>query len=104
MNEDTFRTSYQLEQALWGALSARLADDRRGHKPPPVYLNRIKRLLELDTKEAANIFAVKPASGSGNVAAYSPFGVFLMALALVFLDAGLGSQTPSFCFATSRQS
>ena len=61
-----------------------------------MFLNRIKRLLELDTKEAANIFAVKPAGGSGNAAAYDPFGVFLMALALVFLDAGFKQSDAIF--------
>jgi hypothetical protein len=77
-----------MEAALWGALSARMGDDPRGHAPPDVFLNRIKRLLELDTKQAAGIFAVKPPGGSGNAAAYDPFGVFLMALGLVFLDGG----------------
>jgi len=60
----------EMEAALWGALSARMGDDPRGHAPPDVFLNRIKRLLELDTKQAAGIFAVKPPGGSGNAAAY----------------------------------
>lgn len=94
-NECTYRRSL-MEVALWGAFSRLESADPKRAEVPPVFLNRIKRLLELDAAEEAGVFSVAPPGGRGHAARYSAFGIFLMALALIFLDAGFKQSDALF--------
>jgi len=92
-------TIYQrnfMETVLWQAMSARLANDSRGHKPPPVFLNRIKRLLELDAASGANAFATIGPAGRGSVAGYSLFDIVCMYIALILLNEGFKQSDAHF--------
>jgi hypothetical protein len=92
-------TRGQMEWALWRQFS------HVGHDPvrpaPRVFLNRIKRLLDLDKEAGTAIFTSgragwipgvypfpTPGGGRGSVAEYHRFGIFLMWLGLNLLDAG----------------
>lgn len=75
----------QMELALWRTFGSQMGSNS---EPPPVFRNRIKRLLDMDQADGTRIFAVRPPTGRGDNAEYDPFGVFQMALALILLDAG----------------
>ncbi len=60
--ERTYRRSF-METALWSAFSRMDSDDLKRTEVPPVFLNRIKRLLELDAAGAAGVFSVAPPGG-----------------------------------------
>jgi len=79
----------QVERALWRW--ATTADRLR--EPPPVFLVRIKRLLEIDReggdKKAGNTaFYSELPRGTGADVSYSAFNVFCLAIGLDLLDAG----------------
>lgn len=77
----------QVERALWRW--ATTADRLR--EPPPVFLVRIKRLLEIDRegkKAADTAFYSELPRGTGTDVAYSAFNVFCLAIGLDLLDAG----------------
>ncbi|WP_210241462.1 hypothetical protein [Mesorhizobium sp. B1-1-6] len=65
------------------------ANEPDAQMPPRVFLNRIKRLLDLDDDVTAPIFPVSAAVGRGKSAEYTQFSVFLMVLGLYFIDSGL---------------
>jgi hypothetical protein len=74
----------ELEIAVWMALSGRV-----NSLPPRVFLNRIKRLLDLDDDKAKPVFPVEAPGGKGRSAKYGAFGSFLMVIGLRMIDAGL---------------
>src|SRR6266852_1466837 len=75
----------QMEWALWRQFS-HLGDQCRT-PAPPVFLNRIKRMLDLDRAQNADVFSYG-GSAKGRFVDYAEYSVFLMALALILLDAG----------------
>jgi hypothetical protein len=82
----------QVEWALWRALTLSRAVSESA---PPIFSTRIKRLLDADRNlgpsEGRGIEAyafIAPAEGQGIEAAFSPFDVFCLALALDLLDVG----------------
>ena len=83
----------QVEQALWAWFSG------EGGDAPPVFLGRIKKLLDLDFQRtviagASEIGAARHAfhdhepQGKGSETQYSPFDVFCLAIGLDLLDLG----------------
>src|SRR5436309_2059843 len=86
----------QIEWAIWRFLThlRRASDD-----PPAVFLTRIKRLLETDRHDkvpasqhhrppARYAFSSAQSEGQGVDAAFTPFDVFTLALALELVDLG----------------
>jgi hypothetical protein len=96
-------TRGQMEWALWRLFS------HIGQSPerpaPRVFLNRIKRLLDLDSMVQPSIFSTGPAGftrspvGRGIAAEYHRFGIFLMWLGLTLLDAGFKQSDALFLLA-----
>jgi hypothetical protein len=89
----------QVEWALWRILTTGVWGARR-HRISPVFLTRIKRLLEID--RSGTLFDVRglaappvqfaftesAAEGTGNDASFTAFDAFCLAVALDLLDAG----------------
>lgn len=78
----------QMEWALWQSMSHHGPDDPRRALIPLVFLNRIKRLIEIDSAGSEGVFGAKERTGRGSVATYTRFHVFLMRVGLVLLDSG----------------
>ena len=102
MSDPTFKRG-QVEWALWRAFTQYRS---QGDVPPQIFRTRIKRLLDLDrdpgadATKAASIapFAfVAPVDGSGVEAAYAPFDVFCLGLALDLLDVGFKQSEIVYC-------
>ena len=84
----------QVEWALWRSFTRA---GLKGGDAPPVFLARIKRLLDIDREldlsdvevppEADYAFVARPSSGSGE-AEYTAADAFCLAIALDLLDAG----------------
>lgn len=83
----------QAEQALWAWFSGEVSD------APPVFLGRIKKLLDLDFQPtviagasvigaARHAFHDHEPQGTGSETQYSPFDVFCVAIGLDFFDLG----------------
>jgi hypothetical protein len=85
--EDPFSRG-QMEWALWQSMSHHNGNAPQRASIPPIFLYRIKRLIEFDAQQAAEVFGTSPRVGRGAVATYTRFHVFLMRLALVLLDSG----------------
>ena len=91
MSNETYKRG-QVEWALWRTANfSRVAVAER----PAIFATRIKRLLDTDrdlgagAAEAEAPFAfVTPAEGRGIEAAFAPFDVFCLAVALDLLDVG----------------
>lgn len=86
--------AYKRNQAEW-ALWQFFASNTPAALPPKIFLTRIKRLLDLDRSmghqgDRGLVFAYFEDDGPGLGAevAYSPYGVFALALGLDMLDAG----------------
>lgn len=78
----------EMELALWHAFSRHGADDDRYRFPPPIFTNRIKRLLDLERDWQYEVFTDR-GTGRGHFAEYEDYHIFCVALALTYLDAGL---------------
>jgi hypothetical protein len=85
----------QVEHAIWRMLTSQ---NPGAGDPSPVFLTRIKRILEedraaklitgLDTDVAPFAFADEASPGRGGDAAFTPFDAFCLALALDLVNAG----------------
>lgn len=94
VGSDTYKRN-QLEWALWRLFRP---EPSTLDKPPAVFRNRIKRLLEIDrdverfeeSEVPARRFAFfdEEPQGRGNEARFSAFNAFTLALALDLLDSG----------------
>ncbi|MBC7767217.1 MAG: hypothetical protein H7124_00350 [Phycisphaerales bacterium] len=87
MSNLTYRRA-EIEWALWRLLRARGAPA----EPSTEFTNRIKKLLDLDRAERsakAFAFSAEAPTGTGREAAFTPFDVFCLAIALDLLDIGL---------------
>ena len=89
--EKTYKRS-QVEWALWGLFAQQPAQDPADI--PPVFLTRIKRLIELDQKTNDKgmpkqlAFVETKVRGQGQDQPYTLFNTFCLALGLDLLDAG----------------
>jgi hypothetical protein len=82
--EEEFYRRREFEVAVWLAIN-----QHNNSVPPKVFLNRIKRLLDLDDDKANPVFPDEPPEGKGKSAWYGEFGTFLMVIGLRLIDAGL---------------
>jgi hypothetical protein len=85
----------QVEWALWHAFHER-TNHSAPEKIPLIFSNRIKRLLEIDSKSILSpkaqigfAFLSERQTGNGNDRMFSVFDTFLLGIALDLLDAGL---------------
>lgn len=90
----------QIERALWQCMF-------KGNRPvsdtvSPVFLNRVKRLLEIDGSlvpselTPVHAFVTGTADGNGRDRSFSIFDGFLLGVALEFLEAGFTQQDVIF--------
>jgi hypothetical protein len=101
----------QVEWAVWRAFSGRIIG--AAEEPPPVFLTRIKRLLELDRlKELFKIVEDTPSphaffesapEGTGYDTTFTDFDAFCLLIALDLLDAGFKQKEIVFLMRFLRQ-
>lgn len=108
MPDTSFRRG-QAEWALWRMFDFGVHANRT---MPPAFRTRIKKLLDIDRSGAmagqgpnasALAFADEQPEGSGSEAAFTPFDVFCLALALDLLDMGFKQAEIVFLLRHIRQ-
>lgn len=86
----------QVEEALWRLF----AQEAPGSQPDKVFRTRIKRLLELDRKEAGEgqplVFVDAVPEGQGKDVPYTLFNVFCLGIGLSLVDCGFKQGEVTF--------
>jgi hypothetical protein len=88
MNHDIYRRG-QVDWAIWRTMTVHRS---QSDDPPPAFLTRIRRLLEIDRTDREDrpgfAFGDEIPPGKGTDRAFSAFDAFCLALAMELLDAG----------------